>query len=101
MTQGRIEALENDKRELQAKVDRLQELVDQLAPKNARLEESLANAEANNVLATVLIGVGGFLVSYATFTGQSAGAWANFSAGCLMAGIFLLLYQSFRHWRRT
>jgi hypothetical protein len=100
MTRERIDALERDKSRLQSEVDRLLLQVVELIHKNARLEESLSNAEANSVLATILIGSGWFLVSYATFTGKMAGAWANFSAGCLMAGIFLLLFQSFRRWRR-
>src|SRR4051794_16666816 len=55
MTKGRISALEKDKRQLQIEVGRLQGRVDQLAPENSRLAESLANAEWNNVLAVILV----------------------------------------------
>lgn len=96
MTQGRIDALEKDKRRLRAEVARLQSLVDRLGPRNARLVEALDNAVSNNVIATILIGVGGFLVSYATFAGKSAERWANVAAGCLLAGIGLMLWQSYR-----
>ena len=96
MTRERIDALEGEKRELKGEVARLSEL----APENARLEEALSNAEFNGVLATSLIGIGGFLVSYATFTGKAAETWANVAAGCLLSGIALLLGQSVRRWRR-
>ena len=101
MTQGRIDALERDKQEIKTEVIRLQLLLDQIAPRNARLEEALGNAESNNVASTILIGVGGFLVSYATFTGKAAERWANVAAGCLLAGIGLMIWQSFRRWRRN
>jgi hypothetical protein len=52
------------------------------------------------VIATILIGIGGFLVSYATFTGKPAETWANVAAGCLLSGIVLLFGQSLRRWRR-
>ncbi len=96
MTRERIDALEVEKRELKSEVARLLSLV----AANARLEEALSNAEFNNVYATILIGGGGFLVSYATFTGKAAETWANFAAGCLLAGIGLLLGQTVRRWHR-
>lgn len=74
--------------------------MDDLAPENARLIEALGNAESNNTLATILIGGGGFLVSYAGFTGKAAATWANVSAGFLLAGIVLMFWQSFRRRRR-
>ena len=46
------------------------------------------------MLATVLIGGGGFLVSCATFTDQSAKVWANVAAGCLLSGVAILLWQA-------
>jgi hypothetical protein len=96
MTRERIDALERDKRRLAAEVARLQPYVEQ----NARLEEALSNAETNGGVATALIAIGGFLVSYATFTGRSAEFWANLAAGCLLSGIIILLSQSIRRWRR-
>ena len=96
----RIEALGADKSRLEARLDQLQARVDQLGPENARLGEALANAESNNTAATALIGVGGFLVSYATFTGHAAERWANVAAGCLLAGIGLMLWQTALRRRR-
>jgi hypothetical protein len=96
MTRERIDALERDKQELKAEVVRLVPCV----AENSRLEEALSNAEFNGVFATILIGAGGFLVSYATFTGKAATTWANLAAGCLLTGIALLLGQSVRRWRR-
>ncbi len=96
MTRERIDALEADKRELKAEVGRLI----RLAPENARLEEALDNAGANNLVATILISVGGFLVSYATFTDKMAPKLAAAAAGCLLAGIGLMAWQSLRRWRK-
>jgi hypothetical protein len=92
MTRERVDALERDKLQLQAEVVRLRERVEQLGPDNARLEEALSSAESNNTLAMILISVGGFAVSYATFTGQAAKIWANVAAGCLIAGIGMLFW---------
>ncbi len=100
MTKGRIEALENDKWQLQVEVKRLQGRIDEIGPANHRLAESLANAESNNLLATILIGVGGFAVSYATFMGEVAAKVADWSAGCLIAGITVMIFQSIRRWWR-
>lgn len=107
MNRERIDALEWDKHFFREEALRLQREVDRLGPEVARLEESLTrlrdaleNAEANNVYATVLIGVGGFLVSYATFTEKLAEVWANLSAGLLLAGVGLLIWQFARRWRR-
>ena len=106
-TQDRIKALERDKRFYCKQAVSLQADIDRLGPEVARLREalgrsrdSLANAEANNVYATVLIGVGGFLVSYASFTDKLARLWANLSIGLLLSGVGLLIWQSARRWRR-
>ncbi len=97
MTRGRVEALEGDKRQLQAEVRRLQGRIDQLGPENSRLAEALANAESNHILATILVGGGGFAVSYATFVGKAASVvMANASAGCLLAGIAMMGWQALR-----
>jgi hypothetical protein len=100
MTRERVDALEKDKKRLQTEVDRLRERVDQLGPENSRLGEALSNAESNNTLATILNTIGGFSVSYATFTGKAAETWSKGAAGCLLAGIGMLLWQSARRWRR-
>jgi len=63
---------------------------------NCVTPKALSNAESNNVVATILIGIGGCLVSYAGFTGKAAEKWANVAAGCLLAGIGLMTWQSVR-----
>jgi hypothetical protein len=100
MTQARITALEDERNLLRTTVERLQAQVDLLGPENARLTEALANAGSNSVLATMLIGAGGGIVSYATFTGQVAPALANVGAGCLLGGIAVMAFQTIRRWRR-
>ncbi len=99
MTRERIDSLDQDKQRLREEVERLQARVDQLSPENARLEEALRLAESNNILATILTGLGGFLVSYATFTGKAAQTWANGAAGILLAGIVMMLFQTIRRSR--
>jgi prefoldin subunit 5 len=96
MSREWIDALETEKSELKAEIASLR----RLEPEKARLEEALSNAETNSIVATALIAIGGFLVSYATFTGKSAEFWANIAAGCLLSGIVILLAQSIRRWRR-
>lgn len=100
MTRERVDALEDDKHRLIEEVEVLRARVDQLAPATARLEEALSDAESTNVLSTILMVFGGFLVSYAGFTGQAAKQWANAAAGCLLAGILVMLWQAARRWRR-
>jgi hypothetical protein len=100
MTRERIDALSEDKKRLQAEVDRLQARVDHLGPENARLQEALGVAESNNGFATILIGGGGFLVSYATFAGKAATTWANVAAGSLLAGIAMMVWQYVGRWKR-
>ena len=99
MTRERIDALENENQRLRDKVVELQARVDRLGPENARLVEALGNAESNSVFATIAVGVGGFLVSYATFTGNTAKIWANVAAGCLLLGIAMMAWQTVRRWR--
>ncbi|MFO0949971.1 MAG: hypothetical protein U0835_02235 [Isosphaeraceae bacterium] len=101
MTRERIDALESDNERLRLRVAELQGRVDELAPANARLIQSLDNAESNGTLSTILIAVSGFAVSYAAFTEKLAGSVANLSAGCLMAGIVMMIWQSARRWRRS
>jgi hypothetical protein len=93
-----ISSLERARDELRTETTRLQGEVDRLGPENARLAEALGNAQANNVLATILIGLGGFTVSYATFTGEAATLWANAAAGTLVAGVTLMVFQTSRAW---
>jgi hypothetical protein len=94
-----VATLEEDKRRLLAEVERLQARVDQLGPENALLREALFHTQTIDTVATALIAVGGFGVSYATFAGQSPARWANVAAGCLLAGIVMMLWQSLRRRR--
>jgi multidrug resistance efflux pump len=100
MTRERVDALEADRQRLLAAVERLQAQVDQLSPENSRLREALGDAEWNGALSTIMMVVGGFLVSYATFTGQAAPALANASGVCLLAGILMMLWQFLGRWLR-
>jgi prefoldin subunit 5 len=101
MTRERVRALERDKNRLLSEIKQLRARLDELGPECARLRESLDNARTYNVASTTLTVVGGFLVSYATFTGKAAPALANAAAGCLLAGIFLMLVQSVLHRRKA
>jgi hypothetical protein len=69
------------------------------SPENSRLTEALNHAESGHIFAMILIGAGGFLVSYAAFTGRAAETWANVAVGGLLAGIVMMLWQSVHRWR--
>jgi hypothetical protein len=62
-----IALLDQERLRLLEKVERLQSLVDQLAPENARLREAHGNAVVNNIVATIFVAVGGGSISFATF----------------------------------
>ena len=98
MTRERIDSLEADKQWLQLRIDQLQAKVDQLAPENAQLRVDLKNAEANNLVSNILIGVGGAIMSYATFTGRVGPRLADAGAVALIAGVFLLIVVNLRLW---
>ena len=98
MTRDRIIWLENEHRWHREKVEGLQAALDGLTPENARLSEALKNAEANNFVSTILIGVGGAVISYATFTGKISQQVANVGCGVLLAGVFLMLIGNLRRW---
>jgi hypothetical protein len=70
MVRERIDSLESDKRLARETIERLQALIDCLGPENARLTESLENEKSYNVATTLLITVGGGLMSYATPRGR-------------------------------
>jgi prefoldin subunit 5 len=99
MTRERIDALEADKCRLQDDVTRLQGEVNHLAPENARLREALANAEANDLVSTILIVVGGGVISYATFAGNVSRRVADMGAGALLGGVLLLVIANVRRRR--
>ena len=101
MTADRIYSLESDKASLKADRSRLEgevgDLRDRLmteVAEVARLKVLLSDANLLSTVALVLTGVGGFLVSYATFTGALAKTIADGSAGCLLAGIVLMIANS-------
>ena len=96
MTRERIVGLEQERDWHREKVERLQAERNRLAPENARLREALSNAEANNLVSTVLIVVGGGIISYATFTGRIGQRLADIGCGALLAGVFLMLIRNFR-----
>jgi hypothetical protein len=91
-----IEQLEQERRRLVEKVDQLQALTDRLRPENARLQEALANAVANNILATVLVATGGGSISFATFAEGASKAVAHVGAALLASGVLILLFPAFR-----
>jgi hypothetical protein len=99
MTRERIDSLEADKRRLHERIEQLQAEVDRLAPENARLIEALRSVEANNIVATILIAVGGGIISYATFTGNVGPRVADVGGGALLAGAFLPFTATIRRRR--
>ena len=100
MTRERIDSLDSERMRLLELTSRLQQKVDSLAPDNARLIEALGNAEANGFVSTILIGVGGGVISYATFTGKVSHTIANMGVGLLLAGILVMLTPQLRRWFR-
>jgi hypothetical protein len=91
-----IAHLDRERQRLVEKVDQLQALVDRLGPENARLQEALANAAANNVLATILVAIGGGAISFATFAEGASKRVAYVGVAILMSGVLVLLFPAFR-----
>jgi len=98
MTRERIDSLEADKERLHQRIEHLQVEVIRIAPENAQLREALKHAEANNLVSTILIVVGGGIISYATFTGKVGQRVADVGGGTLLAGAFLLFTANIRRW---
>ncbi len=98
MTRERIDSLEVDKDRLHQRIEHLQAEVIRITPENAQLREALKNAEANNLVSTILIVVGGGIISYATFTGNVGRRVADVGGGALLAGAFLLFTANVRRW---
>jgi prefoldin subunit 5 len=105
MTRDRIASLEADKQRLQSEATHLQgevrdlrDDVGRLGSENARLQQSLDNAESNSLVSTILIAVGGGVISYAAFTGNVAKRVADAGAGIFLAGAFLILIANARRW---
>ncbi len=91
-----IKALEKDNRRLIRKVNELQAMVDRLAPENARLEEAHSHAVANNILATVLVAIGGGAIRFATVAGGASKAVAWVGAALLGGGVVILIFAILR-----
>jgi membrane-bound ClpP family serine protease len=91
-----IKALEKERRRLLKKVDQLQAMVDRLTPANARLEEAHANAVANNILATILVAIGGGAISFATFAEGASKAVAYLGVAILISGVLILIFATLR-----
>jgi len=98
MTRERIDSLEADKERHHERIEYLQAEIIRLAPENAQLREALKNAEASNLVSTILIVVGGGIISYATFTGKVGQRVADVGGGALLAGAFLLFTANIRRW---
>ena len=86
-----IELLDEERRRLLKKVDELQAVVDRLGPENARLKEALGNAVANNVLATILVAIGGGSISFATFVEGASKVVAYLGVAVLVSGVLVLI----------
>ena len=82
-------------------MDKLQARVDRLAPENARLEEAHGNAVANNILATILVAIGGGAISFATFAEGASKVVAYVGVAVLISGVLVLIFPAFRAARRS
>jgi hypothetical protein len=91
-----IKALEKEKRRLLGEVDQLQAMVDRLAPENARLREAYGNAVAHNILATILVAIGGGAIRFATFAEGASKVVAWVGAALLGAGVVILIFATRR-----
>jgi predicted phage tail protein len=94
--EAHIEHLDRERQRLLDRVEQLQALVDRIGPENARLHEALANAVANNVLATILVAIGGGAISFATFAEGASKAVAYVGVAILASGVLVLLFPAFR-----
>lgn len=91
-----IKSLEEDRRRLIEKVHKLQARLDRLAPANARLEEAYGNAVANNILATILVAIGGGAISFATFVEAASRVLAYVGVAVLISGVLVLIFPALR-----
>ena len=71
-------------------------MADRLGPEDARLEEAPGNAVVNNVLATMLVAIGGGAISFATFAEGASRAVAYIGAAVLASGVLILALAAFR-----
>lgn len=100
-TRDLIARLEKENDRHVATIERLQDVVNQLTPENARLAAYLANAEANSFLATIFIALGGGAISYATFFVHVAHRVADLGAGLLVAGVVIMVGTRVIRWSRS
>jgi hypothetical protein len=70
--------------------------VDRLAPENARLKEALGNTMANNILATILVAIGGGGISLAPFLEGWSKLVASGGVALLLSGVLILLVSAVR-----
>ena len=69
MTREHVDSLDEEHLRLLELVERFQSMIERLLPENARLNEALGNAVANNVIASAFITVGSGAIGYAAFFG--------------------------------
>ncbi len=86
MTRERIDSLEADKERLHERIEHLQAEIIRLAPENAQLREALKNAEANNLVSTILISSAGELSATRRSPGRSGSASRTWGAGRSLRG---------------
>ena len=91
-----IKWLEEERRRLLEKVDKLQAMVDWLAPENARLKEAVGDAVAKGIVATWLVAIGVGAICFATFVAGASRAVASAGVALLMAGVVVLVFAAFR-----
>jgi hypothetical protein len=91
-----IALLDEERRRLLKKVDKLQAMVDRLGPENARLREAHGYAVGNHILATVFVAIGGGSISFATFVEGVSKAVASGGGVLLLAGVSILVFGAFR-----
>lgn len=96
MTRDRIISLEQDKKRLIQREEQLHAELRRVEPENARLQEALRNAVANNVLSSVLVAAGGGAMGFAPFLGGIQAAVAFAGAATLVAGILILVTSTVR-----
>ncbi len=89
--------LDQERQRLLEKVDRLQAIVDGLGPENALLREALGNAVANNILATILVAIGGGSISLAPFLEGWSKVVASGGVALLFAGVLILIVSARRN----
>ena len=76
-------------------IEALQSANDRLRPEVARLAEALDSAQAWNAGTTILVTIGGALVSYATFADTASKRFADFGVALVAGGLLFMLLARF------